>query len=159
MIPWRSVLLAAAVLCVPTLGHAQSAKVLTGGCASINVTGLDTYPQTMDSTGQLCTSGTSGAATSTVTLSTLDIKTVTTGGTPVNAISAGNRVKGGWLKNPGTATVSLCINEIGTASGTTSSGDTTCIDPGQSYTIAPAAGAVSVVTSDSSHPFSGMGFK
>ena len=91
------------------------------------------------------------------TLIPLDVKTVTTGGTAVTAIAAGHRAAGGWLQNPKGATIDLCINEIGTASGTTSSGDTTCIQPGQSYTVAPAAGAVSVITTDSSHPFSGYG--
>lgn len=91
------------------------------------------------------------------TLVTLDVKTVTTGGTAVNAISAGHRTAGGFLQNPFGATAALCINEIGAASGTTSSGDTTCIQPGWSYRVTPAAGAVSVVTSDSTHPFSGYG--
>lgn len=91
------------------------------------------------------------------TIITLDIKTVTTGGVAVNAISTGHRTAGGFLQNPIGATIALCINEIGTASGTTSSGDTTCIQPGQSYTVSPASTAVSVITSDSSHPFSGYG--
>lgn len=93
------------------------------------------------------------------TLVTLDVKTVTTGGTAVNAISAGHRTAGGFLTNPVGATVALCINEIGTATGTVSSGDTTCITPGQSYGVAAAAGAVSVISSDSSHPFSGYGLQ
>lgn len=93
-----------------------------------------------------------------LTLVTLDIKTVTTGGTAVAALSAGHRNRGGWLQNPKGATIDLCINEIGTATGTTSSGDTTCITPGASYTLAPSGNAVSVITSDSSHPYSGMGF-
>ena len=91
------------------------------------------------------------------TLVTLDVKTVTTGGTAVTAIASGHRTAGGFLQNPPTATVNLCINEIGTATGTTSSGDTTCIVPGQSYTVAATSGAVSVISSDSSHPFSGYG--
>ena len=91
------------------------------------------------------------------TIVTLDVKTVTTGGTAVTAIAAGHRTAGGFLQNPVGATTNLCINEIGTASGTTSSGDTTCIQPGQSYTVAPAATGVSVISSDSSHPFSGYG--
>lgn len=91
------------------------------------------------------------------TLVTLDIKTVTTGGAAVAAISAGHRTAGGFLQNPKGATIDLCINEIGTATGTTSSGDTTCIPPGGSYKVAPASTAVSVITSDSSHPFSGYG--
>jgi hypothetical protein len=95
---------------------------------------------------------------SAVTQVTLDVKTVTTGGTAVNALSAGHRTHGGWLKNPDAAAASLCINEIGTASGTVSSGDTTCIAAGQTYSISPGTGAVSVVSSDSSHTFSGVGF-
>jgi hypothetical protein len=94
-----------------------------------------------------------------VTLVTLDVKTVTTGGTAVTAIAAGNRTAGGFLQNPKGATIDLCINELGPASGTTSSGDTTCIIPGASYNVAPGIGSVSVVTSDSSHPFSGYGLK
>lgn len=89
---------------------------------------------------------------------TLDVKSVTTGGTAVNALAAGHRNRGGWLKNPDAAAVSLCINEIGTASGTVSNGDTTCIAAGQTYSISPGIGPVSVVSSDSSHAFSGMGF-
>lgn len=90
---------------------------------------------------------------------TLDAKTVTTGGTAVTAIAIGHRTAGGFLQNPAGATVALCINEIGIATGTTSSGDTTCIPPGTPYNVAPAAGAVSVISSDSSHPFSGYGMQ
>lgn len=93
------------------------------------------------------------------TLVTLDVKTVTTGGAAVVAIAPGHRTAGGFLKNPENATINLCINEIGTASGTTSSGDTTCILPGQSYGVSPATTGVSVVSSDSSHPFSGYGLQ
>lgn len=113
-------------------------------------------PGTQDTSGRACGSVTT--TPSVVTQVTLDVKSVTTGGTAVNALSAGHRTHGGWLKNPDAAAASLCINEIGTASGTVSSGDTTCIAAGQSYTISPGAGAVSVVSSDSSHTFSGMGF-
>lgn len=95
----------------------------------------------------------------TVIIVTLDVKTVTTGGTAVTALAAGNRTAGGWLLNPVGAAVNLCINEIGTATGTTSSGDTTCIIPGAAYSLAPAIGSVSVITSDSAHPFSGYGLK
>lgn len=88
----------------------------------------------------------------------LDISTVTTGGTAVTALAAGERTAGGWIANPSTATVNLCINEMGTASGTTSAASTTCIVPGQTYNLTPAIGPVSVVSSDSAHPFSGYGF-
>jgi hypothetical protein len=88
---------------------------------------------------------------------TLDVKTVTTGGTAVQALAPGHRNSGGWLQNPSTATVGLCINELGTASGTSSNGDTTCIAPGQSYNLIPSPKGVSVVTSDAAHAFSGYG--
>lgn len=93
------------------------------------------------------------------TLVTLDVKTVTTGGTAVTAILAGHRTAGGFLQNPVGAAAPLCINEIGTATGTTSAGDTTCIMPGQSYTLSPTATAVSVIASDSAHAFSGYGLQ
>lgn len=91
------------------------------------------------------------------TIVPLDISTVTTGGTAVTALNAGHRTAGGFLFNPIGATINLCINEQGTASGTTSAGALTCIQPGQSYTLTPSSAAVSVITSDSSHPFSGQG--
>jgi hypothetical protein len=89
----------------------------------------------------------------------LDIATVTTGALAVIAINAGHRSAGGWIQNPASATVPLCINEVGTASGTTSAGSTTCIVPGQSYNLAPSPGSVSVVSSDNAHPFSGLGLQ
>jgi hypothetical protein len=108
---------------------------------------------------ELPTDGTGVISPAQRTLVTLDVKTVTTGGTAVTALSSGHRTAGGWLQNPSGATINLCINEIGTATGTTSSGDTTCIAPGQSYALAPASSAVSVVSSDSAHPFSGYGLQ
>jgi hypothetical protein len=90
-------------------------------------------------------------------LYSLDVSTVTTGGVAVTAINAGHRTKGGWLNNPSTATINLCINEKGTAT-TTAGGDITCIVPGQTYVLAANGFAVSVVTSDSAHKFSGYGF-
>lgn len=89
----------------------------------------------------------------------LDVTTVTTGGTAVTAIAAGHRAKGGWIANPSTATIALCINELATASGTSSQGSLYCLPPGYSYNVAPTAAAVSVISSDSAHPFSGYGFQ
>jgi len=93
-----------------------------------------------------------------VTLTPLDAAIVTTAGTAVVALAAAHRNKGGWLFNPTTATVALCINEIATAAGTTSAGSLTCIAPGQTYLLSPSPNAVSVVTSDSAHAFSGYGW-
>lgn len=108
-------------------------------------------------TQRVTTSSDSTIGPASRTLVTLDVKTVTTGGTAVTAIAAGHRTFGGFIQNPPSATVNLCINEIATATGTTSSGDTTCIQPGVAYKVAPASTAVSVISSDSSHPFSGYG--
>lgn len=94
-----------------------------------------------------------------VTLVALDASTVTTGGVAVNALTAGHRTGGGWLFNPSGAAGSLCINEIGTASGTVSAASTTCIAAGQVYNLAPNTGAVSVIAADSGHAFSGQGFQ
>jgi hypothetical protein len=89
----------------------------------------------------------------------LDTSLVAVGGSAVTALAAGHRSQGGWLQNPVGATVNLCINEIATASGTTSAGNLTCIVPGQTYVLAPSSNAVSVVSSDSPHPFSGYGWQ
>lgn len=124
-----------------------SVQVAQGTAANLNATVVGTGTFAVQA-------ATSPAAR---TLVTLDIKTVTTGGTAVTAITAGHRTAGGFLYNPIGATINLCINEIGTASGTTSSGDLTCVQPGQGYKVTPASTAVSVITSDSSHPFSGYG--
>lgn len=93
-----------------------------------------------------------------VTLVALAISVVTSAGVAVQALAAGQKTRGGWIKNPVTATVDLGINEIGTASGTTSAGSTTFISPGETYVLAPSAGAVSVIAADAAHAFSGMGW-
>jgi hypothetical protein len=83
----------------------------------------------------------------TVTVTALDVAT-TTAGTAVNALSANHRLKGGFIVNPLVATTNLCINELSTAAGTSSSGSTICIKPGDAYNLAPSANAVSVIASD-----------
>jgi hypothetical protein len=93
-----------------------------------------------------------------VALTPLDVATVTTGGTAVTALLAGHRSSGGWLHNPSTATATLCINEISTAT-TTEGGNVTCIVPGETYLLAANKNAVSVVSSDGAHPFSGYGYQ
>jgi hypothetical protein len=93
------------------------------------------------------------------TIAPLDVATVTTGGVAVTALTAGHKTAGGWLQNPIGASINLSNNEIGTATGTTSAGNTTCIVPGQVYQLVPSSGAVSVITSDSAHPFSGEGWQ
>jgi hypothetical protein len=133
-------------------GTAASNALLTGAVYNSTQPSPTTGQQAAlqsDSHGNLRTN------TGSVTLVALSVATVTTGGTAVTAVASGGRTAGGFIQNPVSATINLCINEIGTASGTTSAGSTTCIQPGQTYYLAPSANAVSVITSDNSHPFSG----
>jgi hypothetical protein len=102
---------------------------------------------------------TSGIPGGEVTIAPLDASVVVTGGTAVEALAFANRTAGGWIHNPASATTNLGINEIGTASGTTSNGNTTFIAPGQTYQLAPSTNPVSVIASDSGHVFSGYGFQ
>lgn len=88
-----------------------------------------------------------------------DVSTVTTGGTAVNAFAAGNCAKGCFVVNNWAATTKLCGRSTGTASGTDNNGGTSCVGAGQTLTFAPTAAAISVVTSDNNHPFSGTGYK
>jgi hypothetical protein len=165
----RKILLAAALASLVSPAFADSFGSAVGGQAANQsslsgciynssaptLTNGQQVAQQCDVNGNTKTS--TSASPSARTIIPLDVSTVTTGGTAVTALIAGHRTEGGFLFNPVGATISLCINEQGTASGTTSSGALTCIQPGQSYTLTPAAGAVSVITSDSSHPFSGYG--
>ncbi len=92
------------------------------------------------------------------TINPLDISTVATGATAVQALGPGEHAAGGFIQNPPTATTNLCINEAGTAV-VAGSGSTTCIAPGIFYLLAPSNGPVSVVSSDSAHGFSGYGLR
>lgn len=95
----------------------------------------------------------------TINIVPLDIATVTTGGTAVTALAAGKRTAGGWIQNPAGAAQPLCINEQGgVASGTTSSNGLLCLPAGNSFNLAPSLLGVSVVSSDSAHPFAGEGY-
>lgn len=163
----KKVLVALALIMLPVTGaFAQAGRVEVGVYKTAPQTNCTVGPCYVpnSATNPIYTSPATGATSQAVTTSPgartivpLDVATVTTGGTAVTALAAGNKTAGGFLQNPKGATVDLCINEQGTASGTTSAGATTCISPGQTYSLTPSAGAVSVVTSDSAHPFSGYG--
>lgn len=71
----------------------------------------------------------------------LDIPTVTTAGTAVNALSAGHAIKGGVLFNPNAYPIFYA--QIG-AAGTVASGNTYPIAAGTSAGLFPSASAVSV---------------
>lgn len=129
------------------------AGITASGTDVLTITSGTGVPQIVY--GQFTASTTQGP----LTIVALDAATVTTGGTAVSASVAGHHNKGGWILNPSTATINLCINEQGTASGTTSAGALTCIVPGQVFNITPnATSVVSVISSDSSHAFSGQGY-
>lgn len=140
---------------------AWSQKIVDACNTQTLTVGNQSQFQFMDKKGNLCVGSTVGStvAPSPTTIVTLDVKTVTTGGSAVAALAAGNRTAGGWLQNPSTATQPLCINEIGTASGTSSNGDTYCITPGNTTVLTGSANGVSVVSSDNNHPFAGYGYK
>lgn len=89
----------------------------------------------------------------------LDVAQVTTGGVAVTAINAGHRTGGGFISNPSGAAANLGINEIGVATGTTSAGNTTFIQPGQTYTLQASPNPVSVISTDGPHPYSGEGLQ
>lgn len=93
-----------------------------------------------------------------LTIVPLDVATVTTGGTAVTALAASEHARGGFIMNPVGAAQSLCINENGAAT-TTAGGSIVCIAAGVIYQLSPSNGPVSVVSSDSSHPFSGYGLR
>jgi hypothetical protein len=128
----------------PSKGAVLERRQGTTGSVAVPIDELNPMP----------TATTSGS----LTIVPLDVATVTTGGTAVTALAAGHRNKGGFLLNPSAATVDLCINEQATAAGTVSAGALLCISAGQTYTLSPSALGVSVVTSDSAHPFAGQGY-
>jgi hypothetical protein len=155
----RWIILGALLWCGPAFAQGQTAQPVTpgymstSGCPSAALTPCFVPYGSGGGPGESVTTN-PGLRTAVP----LDIATVTTGGAAVTALSAGHRTAGGWIANPATATVNLGINEVGTAAGTTSAGNTTFIAPGQTYVLAPSANAVSVIASDSTHPFSGYGW-
>ena len=95
-----------------------------------------------------------------VNLAPLDASTVTTGGAAVTAVAHYNRLHGGWLTNPATATAPLCVDEVdGEAASTTPGGNVTCIAAAQTYLLAPSGNSVSVNSTDSNHAFSGYAWR
>lgn len=145
----------------PATAQVTQSRVVSS-CGGASYTAGQNAPTTVDTSGAACTNDAGGGGVTPVkpgalTIIPLDVSTVTTGGTAVTALIAGHRSAGGFLLNPAGATIALCINEQSVASGTTSSGPLTCVPPGGSYTLVPSNAAVSVITSDSSHPFSGEG--
>lgn len=155
----------AAILPLAASAQVPSLALVVTSCGSVPsayIVGTQ-RPLTIDVNGNFC--GTMSGGGSTITtpgqrvIVPLDVSTVTTGGTPVTALAVGHKTAGGFVYNPIGATINLCVSEQGTASGTVSSGATTCLQPGQAYILTPSAGAVSVVTSDSAHAFSGQGYQ
>jgi hypothetical protein len=97
-----------------------------------------------------------GGKPSSLTAAPPDVTVVTTGGTAVTAFAAGHVSAGGWLFNPPNAAAPLCVNEAG-AAVTTNVGSTICLLAGQTYTITPSLGSVSVNSTDTAHVFARVG--
>jgi len=87
----------------------------------------------------------------------LDVATVTTGGTAVTALAAGNAAKGGFIK---AVSAILCIRDsTGTAGTVDGVAGTTCIAVGQTYMLPPQVGAISVNSSTAGAIIGGRGYK
>lgn len=153
-----------------TNGVVVNSSALPSGAATSaiqnNVRSAPGTPQTTALTVQGNASGVpipvSGSISVTPATSTSagpDISTVTTGGTAVNAFSAGHCSKGCLLVNPINATTNLCANAATTASGTQTNAATLCAAPGQQVSFPAVTTAISAISSDSSHTFGGMGFQ
>lgn len=127
--------------------------------AGIDTNGNPLYgpPSSTNPLAITCISGCSSAAQ--VIPAAPDISTVTTGGIAVIAFSATHCAKGCYIQNPDNATQLLCGNGVSTASGIHSNGATLCVVAGQTLYFPPRSGAISVVSSDSSHPFGGEGYQ
>lgn len=84
----------------------------------------------------------------------LRIALITTGGTAVNALNAGDAVCGGFIVAPAQT---ICVNQNG-AAGTATNGDTACVIANQPYYLSPSAKAVSVNGLVSSTVLGGYGY-
>ena len=103
----------------------------------------------------------------TYTPSPLDVSTVTTGGTAVQALTAAHVAKGGYIVNPPTATAILCVSDLNqsaapisvTGSGLTAvCANSNPVLPGSQAGIwAGGVNPVTVVSPDNSHKFNGEG--
>lgn len=88
-----------------------------------------------------------------ITLVPLDDATLTTAGTPVNVLNAGNAIAGGYI----ILSAAGNVNQIGTA-GTTVGGSNVPAFAGSAFNIIPSANAVSVVSPTAGVTVSGYGF-
>lgn len=84
----------------------------------------------------------------------LDIATVTTSGTAVNALSACHAINGGWI----VSTVAICVDQFTTAGTVTGTPSTTvCLQPNQPFYLFPSIKAVSVNANSNAAPLAGQG--
>jgi hypothetical protein len=144
----------------PAAAAAQTTKVVGTCGVQTYAAGTMQYP-TQDQTGRACSGG-GGSPPYTPTIVPLDVSTVTTGGTPVAALSAGHRTAGGWITNPENATVRLCYRDDGgtpTGTYTGAQSNLVCLAPAQGASLTPSPLALYVVTSDNAHPFAGEGYQ
>lgn len=154
----------------------SSSVLPTGASTSANQTSVQSSPGTPQTTAETI-QGNAGGVPVPVTVSSgsstittkpgtftevaLDVATTTSANTAVTALIATHRSAGGWIENPITATTVICVNTITTAAFSSGAcvGSNNGIAPGQVFNIPANANAVSVVSSDASHAFSGEGLQ
>jgi hypothetical protein len=157
-------LLSLALMSAPALADdaaGVAACEVYGNPACPRAAATDTTPtRTEGSAGYLSvtTTGALRVTAGELTVASLDVSVVATGGTAVTALTAGHIVRGGWLANPVGAPAPLCISEVGTAA-TSDGGGTTCIVAGQTYVLPATAAAVTVNSTASAHQFTGRGYR
>jgi hypothetical protein len=143
----------AVFLVVPSLGWATCPTPLTVKDAA----GTTQNISTTDDTSGNCQSNVVTTPNSRVVVP-LDVATVTTGSTAVNALSAGHATAGGFLITTNAA--GICVDQhttAGTVTGTPSS--TICVAQNQVYQLVPNTGAVSVNSTASGVSIAGEGLQ
>lgn len=153
-------------LCPSSDGSNTVVACASGAGGSVTITGP--LPTGSNAIGSVAVTGSLPGGTA--TLGTVHILTpaltpvaglafaVATGGTAVTVFSAGSIVNQAYIVNPIGATESLFVDPVTTA-GTTApgtTGTTTELAAGQSYTIGPTTKAVSVNAVTSGHSFTAV---
>lgn len=150
--PMTKIVIAAAAIAALWCGGAQAQNAQrVANCGNGN-SPVGAGPLSQDANGNLCVRN--GAAV----IVPLAVSTVTTAGTAVTALAAGQRTAGGYLVTSNAA--GICVSEngtAGTATGYTGSVMTVCVAANQPYNLLANAGAVSVNSTASNVAFSGYG--
>jgi hypothetical protein len=150
-----------ATILVPTVSFAYLSYPTTEGSiggAAVNAAG-GTVLMWLNSFGQAIPSSLSNpmpTSPGSLTIVPLRISAVTTGGTAITALNAGDATKGGFVITSNAA--GICIDQVTTAGVATGTPSTTvCVAQDQSYTLTANSHAVSVNSTASSVSLAGQG--